>query len=377
MIKKYAKNIFCIFSVCLCFLTTVLCPSDVFLADESVMTGEVTTYSKTFSISDALYNINSNIAQVPDESTHPAGTNLVYWYNLYEYSQIFLTSKDVYAYRIVASLSGVSVTYRDLHTLNLVYGGAEDFGLVEDMNIGLSMLAGGSADYWYVNDYAVQPFYVGALALYAGSNATAATLDYTGNLTFTVVPYTMDDMVDEIYEELLELVEGQDDIYDELVKIYESSSSIEDKVTTIRAYVMNISSALPVISGQLTTIDKSLQSIQSTLDDMYSEQQKQTSWLEKLWNSFQEFLGLSGDNSDQYDAPIEDTEMDNLEQKEDDLLDETNPEDAADDLKVELDADASAFIWDTIDAFVTSNDTVFGLFISVLSLGVVVLILGR
>lgn len=376
--KEYSKRCICILSVCVCFLVTVLCPSDLFLANESVINGEVSTFTKTFDFTDSLYSIDSNIAEIPSSDIkHPSGSLLTYWYYLYEYSSLFVTSKDVYAYRIVATVTNVSVSSRDLQTFNLVYGGAEDFGLVEDMNVGLTMLSNGSADYWYVNDYAVQPFYVAALALYGGTNATPAVIDYSGNLIFTVVPYTMDDMLDEIYAELLNLVDGQDDLYDELVKIYESSVSMDEKLNNMRGFLMSISQAQPVLHNDLLRIETALSAIQETLDDMNKELDKQTSWLSKIWGQLELILGLTGDNGVEGAPDQDDSDMVDLGQKEDDLLGSSSPGDASDDLKVELDAEASSFIWDTINDFVTVNPTVFGVFISVLSLGILALILGR
>lgn len=270
-----------------------------YLASESVINGNVSTYNKSLTISDSLYSTGSNIAEIPESGIkHPSGSTLTYWYNLYEYSSLFVTSKDVYAYRIVSTVTNVSVSSRDLQNLDLVYGGAEDFGLVDNMNVGLSLLSNGSLDFWYVNDYAVQPFYYAALALYGGTNATPAAIDYSGNLIFSVVPYTMDSMLDEIYAELLNLVDGQGDIYDELVKIYDSSASIDDKLYTIRGQLENIRTALPVLHNDLVNIENVLKSIQESLDKMYEEQQEQTTWLEKIWQSLQDlFSGNYGGSS--------------------------------------------------------------------------------
>lgn len=62
--------------------------------------------------------------------------------------------------------------------------------------------------------------------------------------------------------------------------------NLESKINSMNINISYVRHHLEVIEGQIDDLlDK--------LDDMYAEEQKQTSWLEKIWNSIQEFFGSS------------------------------------------------------------------------------------
>lgn len=67
-------------------------------------------------------------------------------------------------------------------------------------------------------------------------------------------------------------------------------------------------------------------------------------------------------------------EMNNIE---DELLNNEAASDAQNDIKVEINENAMSYIWDLITSFLSSNPKVFGLFISILSLGIIALVLNR
>lgn len=59
------------------------------------------------------------------------------------------------------------------------------------------------------------------------------------------------------------------------------------------------------------------------------------------------------------------------------MVDDYNPDDLENDLDIDFDNSALNFVWDLVDDFVTADNTVFTLFVSILSLGIIALILGR
>lgn len=72
-----------------------------------------------------------------------------------------------------------------------------------------------------------------------------------------------------------------------------------------------------------------------------------------------------------------DSIVDDYNDAESDLIDDYDPDNLQDDLEIELDSSALSFIWDLFDEFVTADYSVFTLFISILSIGIIALILGR
>ena len=279
--------------------------NDIYLASQSSTITGVEVFNKQLSFIDTLYPYDSNLPIPPtSEESHPSGSRVVYWYNLYDKEFLYNSSTDVYAYKFHVICSDVSLSQKGLQTLNFVFGSDNNFSTLESFNVGLSIMQAGECNYWYVNDYVNTPIYFGALALFGDNPSTASNINYSAKFKIDVVSYSMDDMLDEIYEQLLDLVAGQDELYNELVKIYDTSASIDTKLTTIRGQLESIKTAMPVLHTDLMNIEKALNSIQSTLDDMLEEDKKQTSWLENIWNSLQDlFSGDYGgspvpDNSD-------------------------------------------------------------------------------
>lgn len=91
---------------------------------------------------------------------------------------------------------------------------------------------------------------------------------------------------------------------------------------------------------------------------------------------FQElFDGLFG-GSLKDDSPVDDTDIKDFSQAEDDLIDKGNL-DKVQDIDISLDTKTSTFFWDTFTRIINTNSLIYGLIISVLSLGIIKLILNR
>lgn len=281
-IKKKVYNLICIGLS----LFLVLIPGGHIMASTvQSNSGATTMYAKDFHINDTLYPYDSNLPIPPTTSNHPSGQEYTYWYNLYAKDYLFQTSGDVYAYRIKVSVYDVELTQKGLQSLNFCWGDDSNFSTLDTFNLGISITQSGNADYWYVNDYAHRDLYVGALAMFGDQIATASHIEYSSAVDISVTPYRLDDMLNEIYAELLAMVDGQEELYNELVAIRENSSNIYDLCYTMRGQLENIRTALPVLHNDLVNIEKALTSISETLEKMYEEEQKQTSWLEKIWNA--------------------------------------------------------------------------------------------
>ena len=98
--------------------------------------------------------------------------------------------------------------------------------------------------------------------------------------------------------------------------------------------------------------------------------EERNSLLENILGEFQ----VSGE-SDLTTLPGE--ALDDYNKAESDLVSGYNPDNIEDDLDIELDPSALQFIWDLFDEFVTADNAVFTLFISIMAVGIIALILGR
>lgn len=96
-----------------------------------------------------------------------------------------------------------------------------------------------------------------------------------------------------------------------------------------------------------------------------NETQKETN------DKLDEILDMEGGESTD---SLDKDSVDDVDKAESELLDkETN----TDDLEIDIDSESSNVIWIIIEDFITSNSRVFGLFISMLTLGIISLILNR
>lgn len=103
------------------------------------------------------------------------------------------------------------------------------------------------------------------------------------------------------------------------------------------------------------------------------EQEESNTWLEKIWNSLQDFLGLEGEETiDDLSGKEESIEM---AEKEEELVNDDDV--STDDLKLDLDSNSSGVVWTRVEDIVTAHESLFTTIISLLTLGIVALILNR
>lgn len=108
------------------------------------------------------------------------------------------------------------------------------------------------------------------------------------------------------------------------------------------------------------------------VDFCYITELESDALLNKIGNKLDDILNIEG-NSDL--SNLDDSKVNNAIQDESDLLNKDTEIDTA--LDVEYNSQGIGVIWDIIDRFVTGNPKVFALVITMLSLGVICLILNR
>lgn len=100
----------------------------------------------------------------------------------------------------------------------------------------------------------------------------------------------------------------------------------------------------------------------------------QTDAINKQTDSFNEFKDTDLDESNK-ELP-DDKAFNDYENAEKDLLDKVNQADL-DSINIGIDSNSSNFVWDTTTRLIKSHPAVFGMFISILSIGIIKLALGR
>lgn len=144
-----------------------------------------------------------------------------------------------------------------------------------------------------------------------------------------------------------------------LTSIINSNNSIDDKLLYIKDFAR--------------TIHNNLIDVKNELAELIEEEKKQTSWLEKIWESLQEFVGRKPDEEATAPADPEDN-LGNMQESEEILLPDTS--DAEESLDVELNSGFGVLTW-LVDSFAKLDPGIFSTFLTMLTFGVIALILGR
>lgn len=171
-------------------------------------------------------------------------------------------------------------------------------------------------------------------------------------------------------------------LYEVLNTLYSMNSrepAILSAVNSILNSVDGVENQLSSVINYLKSIDSELDSIKSELQDIYDkaeeilqEEKKQTTWLEKIWNSIQDFLGMQGEESTE---ALPDEEVDSVLKDEDNLMQDTT--DAENSLDFSVDSNSNNVVWNVIERVLNANPRVFGAFIGIMTLGVITLLLNR
>ena len=318
-----------IISVIFCFMTAPI------FANESLSAGTVSSGSLSVYRSKAtLYPEQSNVDGSSSEYSYTLDSgyiaHVVEW-DWFTYKALFKSSTLDYAYKIVVTPMSSSTYEFSNMTWRM---GIAPFGDTFAGDITFSGAPNAKQTFWLVNDYKEVNY---NLVLYSDcyryqylkpDGSVYSTVEpYLGfdiEYIYTITPYSIDDLTDEI---LLEL----------------------------RA-------------NNLLTAEQSLK-----LDNLIAN----TDNVELL---LMQLIDLLQNNSNPKEDLVGDTDdaMDEQEEIKGEITnDNLTPEEFDNNLQFEIDASANATIWDLVEKCLNSHAKVFGLAITVLSCGVIKLIFGR
>ena len=178
--------------------------------------------------------------------------------------------------------------------------------------------------------------------------------------------------------------DGSAQLLMDIISLLTSSNSIDSSILTAVTGILNsvdgvesqlssVISYLSSVSGKLTSIQSELENIYDKADELLAEEQKQTSWLEKIWNSIQEFL-TKEPAEDAAPSVDEEDDLGSIEESEEILLPDTSDAEAS--LQVELNSGFGVLSW-LVESFAKLDAGVFAMYLSMLTFGVIALLLGR
>lgn len=377
-LKKYSKNFLCMLSAGMFFIMAVFYPLEDFMANEIVspdyLYANIVEYTWNYAFTD-LYAEDSQFAVRPtqvDLGNYADADQYTYFYWGGASCPIYNMQGKYYAYRIeVEALDIVKDSGSQIFNKVFLISEASD---LLDFNGSVAFTT--NQVYWYVSEFAdaVPLFITPVWILYeyyaedsAFSYFNGASVDYNATYRFTVVPYSVQDLTDEIYWTLNDIYATNQSMLTKLEQIYTSVDTVETKLQSLVNIAQQIEDNTDELEGLLKTCNSYLASIQSELEE-------QTTWLEKIYAAIVEFLGIEGEDSVE---SMPDDDMNNMLNIENELLGDASSDDLANDLTVTIDNNSSGFIWDIINRLITSNSVLFGGVVSILSLGIVALILGR
>lgn len=267
------------------------------------------------------------------------GTLYTYFWNIVpDWSDLNGSESECYMY---IRVNGNSVIFHPY-----CYGGSAymTFGYY-DSSGGMTIIYNGSIG---LNTYENTQNFTGIWGLSSGGNAIFGT---TGSWSTVLVRWNQS-------VDVIALNSKLNEVFTELAKIEGDTSSMVSQLQDI--YNQNIAT------------NQKLDDINALLNEIKSEQKETNSWLEKIWNSLQDFLGMKGDE-DTEALPSDD--VGGMIEKEDELIQDTS--EYEDDINFNIDSNSNSVVWSIIERFLNANSKVFGAFVGILSLGIVALILGR
>lgn len=311
-LKKNSARALAFISAFTILFSAMFCPFEEFRADEGLVSNSSSSYTLSIShsrsgvtpISNNLMNVNNLVTFV---LTHPTYYDTCD-YTLFDFYSAGLLvqygSSDVYAYKVDYTISLTSSTLENVLYVYGSYGSYDDIVGGKGSNMG-PISNGRTSSIWYVNDYSELPMFVGLIvrvAYWDNANASAVCkYSQVGSIKVTVTPYVIDDLTDEIYTTLTNIYATDTQMLTYLKNIYTSVDTVETKLQNLYNIANSQLSYLKEIDANTDELESLMGVCNSLLEDIKTELEEQTTWLEKIWNTLVEFFTPSDDEQTKVD----------------------------------------------------------------------------
>lgn len=164
-------------------------------------------------------------------------------------------------------------------------------------------------------------------------------------------------------------------LYDELTEV---NTKLTDLINSLDLTNEQLEETYALLSEYLSKIQTNTNQIKSQLVQLYDDFYAWTFTVDENHYRIIDLLEQLIEGTEDYtESPTLSDEQSELNRVEDELLNNEEASNAQNEIKVEINENAMSYIWGLITDFVSSNPKIFGLFISILSLGIIALILNR
>ena len=159
--------------------------------------------------------------------------------------------------------------------------------------------------------------------------------------------------------------------------VWADDKTIVEKISEVKTSIISLNSNITAqannIISKLGYSNECLDELKVLYEHLIEEQKESNTWLEKIWNSIQEFLGK--EPAEDAAPPVdEDNMLGSMEETEDALFPDTS--EAEQSLNVQLNSGFSVLTW-LVESFAKMDAGVFSMFLTMLTFGVMALLLGR
>lgn len=197
---------------------------------------------------------------------------------------------------------------------------------------------------------------------------------YLGNANGKFTVYYATDGSSLLLMEVIDLLMWT---YEVDVDIYNTAHSILNSVDGLENQLSSVVNYLKSVDSKLSGIQDELEEIYSKLDEILEEEKKQTSWLEKIWNSIQEFFTPDDKDKETTDK-LEESSKEQSNQlndlNEQNKVDKLDPSTSSGSVDANVDTNAIAN-YGTVLQIVTNHDYVLRSLLLVVSIGLVAYVL--
>lgn len=262
---------------------------------------------------------------------------------------------DLEPSKLTFSIGGVGSATSAYYNLNLIDG----VGQYGSVKVSATSAYTRSFDGWTIYGYK----YAGNVGELTRSTArNDFTLLYSADASAV--------LLQDIFNVLNETAGVHADIYNVVYDIYNSVDSVEGKLASVVTYLQSVDSKLSSISTQLS-------SIYSRAGEILAEEKEQTTWLEKIWNSIQEFLAPDAEDKETTDQFKEDSSTQSDKMNE---LNQQNKTDKVDVGSASSDVDAnidfeSVGNYGGVLAVITENEYILQMMLVVVAISLVAYVL--
>lgn len=138
------------------------------------------------------------------------------------------------------------------------------------------------------------------------ANTRLPNIDFNFSGSFEFYGYDTIGAVDLIYQSLDGIYGVNEEISADLKNILSKYDSIEDSLAELSEFVQDnydrlssIDARIIQLTNQISALSDKLNSLNNGIGDVNDELDKHTNWLEKIWNSIQDFLKMNQEQEEQ------------------------------------------------------------------------------